>query len=230
MDPITTEADVQALLDQHPFLTVGGWWHYDHPTSLCGAYDLKGEARRAHWEEQRAALLTERERQGIDAARAFIRDRRPSGNGGRRRRFLHECSSYQWKHTLQYETGTYVTNGAFIAAALIEGVKVKTPTKPGRPWIFNPNPLLVLSTVSKSQLLAWLSKLAALFDEAGPLYDELQKARHVPQSADRAMGAVLHKLVDARLVLTPIARELGAADDELPEARRQFLRDLGPWA
>lgn len=68
----------------------------------------------------------------LHAAVAWLSECEPAPVGRR------SLTSYAWKHRMEKDNGVYVTNGSFILAALILGVKVK-------PNGTSPNPLLGLA-------------------------------------------------------------------------------------
>jgi hypothetical protein len=95
-----TAADIQAVIDKVPNLNSHG----------IGAFDGVPRAERSEWiKAQQADLLADVD--GCTRAESWLRDKakRKTVNPGR--------SSYGWKHLAEAAVG-YITNGAFIAAAI----------------------------------------------------------------------------------------------------------------
>lgn len=98
-----TELRLAAILKQHPLLTYFGFGEYQRPLMAT----KKGQA-------DLLAATAE-----IDYARAWLRTQQS-------RHTLNLCrSSYGLKHIAERAVRRYISNGAFIAAALLEGWKVK---------------------------------------------------------------------------------------------------------
>ncbi len=109
-----TEADVQAVLNAHPALTVNGYG-----TPNITRIRIKDPAQIvAEHERDRRRLTGDRALFEIQAAADWLGTRQP------RKTATDGPSSYGLKHVMERATGTYVTNGAFIAAALILGLPV----------------------------------------------------------------------------------------------------------
>ena len=98
-----TAQRLPAILSQHPLLTYFGFGEFNRPaaTTEKGRNDL-------------LAAIAE-----IDRARAWLRTQQP------RLTLNPHRSSYGLKHIAERATGDYISNGAFIAAVLLEGWKVK---------------------------------------------------------------------------------------------------------
>ena len=98
-----TAQRLPAILSQHPLLTHFGFGEFNRPFAATekGRNDL-------------LAAIAE-----IDRARAWLRTQQPRLTLNARR------SSYGLKHIAERAAGNYISNGAFIAAALLEGWTVK---------------------------------------------------------------------------------------------------------
>lgn len=98
-----TEQRLPAILARHPLLTHFGFGEFNRPFTATekGRNDL-------------LAAIAE-----IDHARAWLRTQQSRLTLNPRR------SSYGLKHIAERAAGSYISNGALIAAALLEGWKVK---------------------------------------------------------------------------------------------------------
>lgn len=103
---------LRALLKRYPLTPhgFGSWRHPDHPT-----------------DEERAALL--RATTEIETARAWLAGQRRIANLNQRR------TSYGLKHVAERAMGRYISNGAFIAAALLDGWQVKRLPSGPNAWL-----------------------------------------------------------------------------------------------
>lgn len=98
-----TERRLPVILKQYPLLTYFGFGEFNRPAATT--------------EEGRRDLLAAIAE--IDRARAWLRTQQP------RRTLNPRRSSYGLKHIAERATGDYISNGAFIAAVLLEGWKVR---------------------------------------------------------------------------------------------------------
>lgn len=98
-----TEQRLPAILSQEPLLTYFGFGEFDQPFAAT----QKGR-------NNLLVAIAE-----IDRARAWLRTQQPRLTLNARR------SSYGLKHIAERAAGNYISNGAFIAAALLEGWTVK---------------------------------------------------------------------------------------------------------
>lgn len=98
-----TEQRLPTILKQHPLLTRFGFGEYERPF-------VATEKRRSDL----LAAIAE-----IDHARAWLQTQQPRLTLNPRR------SSYGLKHIAERAAGSYISNGAFIAAAFLEGWTVK---------------------------------------------------------------------------------------------------------
>jgi hypothetical protein len=103
-------ADVMA---RYPDLTIDG---------------LNGH-RRSSFSELRAELLSDSGTREFEHARAWLSmvPRRQSPN--------RDCDSYRIKHVIERWCGTYIANGACIAAALANGVPISTCPSGINAWL-----------------------------------------------------------------------------------------------
>lgn len=108
---IVTPESVQAVLDAHPLLTVEG---YGHPRRGRVTPEERAEAHR----NNRAALTGAHSAAEVQASVDWLATLTP------RKTATDGPSSYGLKHIMERATGTYVTNGAFITAALLLGLPV----------------------------------------------------------------------------------------------------------
>lgn len=122
---MATREDFLAIIEKHPYLS--NWGLGDE----C-AY------KRSKVELQESRESLKREFEGFIDAYNWLKEREYLKSPGR-------YSSYGWKHAMEHETGTYVTNGAFIAAALHLGIPYKQVK-------CSPNPALGIRKTSKDQL------------------------------------------------------------------------------
>lgn len=102
-----TQADLDAVMTEYPRLTDEGY----------GLSNLEPETSE-RLERERADLR--RNLGEVQAAAEWISRQERQSRLSKR-----SSSSYGLKHVMERETGTYVTNGAFIAAALIIGVPAR---------------------------------------------------------------------------------------------------------
>lgn len=96
-------ARLKALVKQHPLLTPHGFGSYRRPD--CPA------------DEERAQLLEVTDE--IEAARQWLARQHRIATLNQRR------TSYGLKHIAERTMGRYISNGAFIAAALLDGWQTK---------------------------------------------------------------------------------------------------------
>ncbi|MGA8686537.1 MAG: hypothetical protein WB623_19200 [Candidatus Sulfotelmatobacter sp.] len=127
----TSVEKMRAVIASNPKLCQEG---FDDGSWVYGdfaGHRLSLEERRRRLEDHRRRLeesrrRLEKNRDELLAASAWIsrRTRRTKG-------MTWKWSSYGWKHVMQRETGVYVTNGAFIVAAIALGFKFTVEHNPG---------------------------------------------------------------------------------------------------
>lgn len=108
-----TEADVRAVLDAHPALTAEGYGQSNLSRRKTR------EEREADRLRNRAALTGPHALSRIQASVDFLSTLQP------RRTATEGPSSYGLKHVMEHAGGPYVTNGEFIAAALLLGLPIE---------------------------------------------------------------------------------------------------------
>lgn len=122
---MVTREDFQAIIEKYPHLSDWGL------ADKC-AY----KRNKVGLEESRESL--KREFEGFLEACKWLKERKYLKYPGK-------YSSYGWKHVMERETGIYVTNGAFIAAAL----HLEIPYKQVE---CSPNPVLGIRKTTKDVL------------------------------------------------------------------------------
>ena len=126
IDSDLLRAHIEAVVKEHPDLTSNGFDKRDDPS--CARYRVEtSQPRFLEW---------------VARARAWILCRARFS-----RSFNRKCSSYGFKHRAEAVCGNYVSNGAFIAAALSLGFRIQR--LPG-----SPNCLFAMSTLSPSRPVA----------------------------------------------------------------------------
>lgn len=121
MDTASIQTALGKVIDRNPKLSDNGW-DYNRFTTLKD-FNLKADR-----EQLRRSVVM------VEGAMAYLRTLP--------RLSAHSCkwrNSYELKHTAEQEwpTGSYITNGALIAAALILGIDIKVSPA-------SPNPLIAV--------------------------------------------------------------------------------------
>lgn len=112
MTTTIAQADLDAVLAAHPLLTSDGYGDL-HRMCPCRNRD----ERRKHLARERTYL-----RRALNQVQAAVQWLHPIARNTQAT--ANSPSSYGLKHVMEGQTGAYVTNGEFIAAALILGIPI----------------------------------------------------------------------------------------------------------
>jgi hypothetical protein len=124
---------MKAVLEREPELCRTGFYHYE----TLSYWREDGEHRvnssadyKMFFEQERACMLEPRQLHQFNVACAWLQ-RYGKAYSGTRPRFYTKASSYSLKHAAEWDMSDdvqgkpYITNGAFIAAAIAEGFRIR---------------------------------------------------------------------------------------------------------
>ena len=120
---------MKVVLEQQPELCRSGFYYHDRWHGFYGAFDPSAGIGRtgsvppaednAHFQQERKKLLEE------PCLTQFIAARKWLHGYAKASQFYTASSSYGLKHAAERDMEVYITNGAFIAAAIAEGFQIK---------------------------------------------------------------------------------------------------------